>query len=153
MDESEKVQIDVCLKGLDISKDIKQEFLEEGNFAIAIYQITENPKDYNYVIVMEYAKQESLIKLLDSGMPGYHEDDGKLVCCSERGNPYRPTATTSNNIDDKLLKNKLIDAFNMCINMTNIYGLPSIEIRQIDILKKINTFNFTAHSSMNIEVT
>ncbi|CAG8819274.1 15710_t:CDS:2, partial [Cetraspora pellucida] len=46
-------QINVCLKSLDNSKDIKQEFLEEvknqhehgGNSAIAIYGITKNPKD------------------------------------------------------------------------------------------------------------
>ncbi|RIB05513.1 hypothetical protein C2G38_2219442 [Gigaspora rosea] len=34
---------------------------------------------------------------------------------------------------------------------TLLYGLPSIEIRQIDILKKINTLTFTAHISMNIK--
>ncbi|CAG8735915.1 19881_t:CDS:2, partial [Cetraspora pellucida] len=49
-----KAQTDVCLKGLDNSKDIKREFLEE------------NPKDGNYMMVMEYAKQGSLRKLLDS---------------------------------------------------------------------------------------
>ncbi|CAG8838485.1 6155_t:CDS:2, partial [Cetraspora pellucida] len=46
-------QVDVCLKRLDDSKDMKQEFLEEvknqhthgGNSAIAIYGITKNPKD------------------------------------------------------------------------------------------------------------
>ncbi|CAG8781330.1 10913_t:CDS:2, partial [Cetraspora pellucida] len=48
------LQIDVCLKSLDNSKDIKQEFLKEG------------PKDGNYMMVMEYAKQGSLRKLLDS---------------------------------------------------------------------------------------
>ncbi|RIB15788.1 hypothetical protein C2G38_2092517, partial [Gigaspora rosea] len=66
--------IDVCLKGLDNSKDIKQEFLEEvknqhnygGISAITIYGITKNPKDGNYMIVIEYAKQGSLRKLLDS---------------------------------------------------------------------------------------
>ncbi|CAG8819709.1 23338_t:CDS:2, partial [Cetraspora pellucida] len=65
---------DVCLKSLDNSKDIKREFLEEvknqhkhgGNSAIAIYGITKNPKDSNYMMVMEYAKQGSLRKLLDS---------------------------------------------------------------------------------------
>ncbi|CAG8778680.1 17416_t:CDS:2, partial [Cetraspora pellucida] len=54
-------QIDVCLKSLDNSKDIKQEFLEEvknqhehgGNSAIAIYGITKNPKDGNYMMVMD----------------------------------------------------------------------------------------------------
>ncbi|RIB25746.1 hypothetical protein C2G38_2066689, partial [Gigaspora rosea] len=69
-----KAQIVVCLKGLDNSKDINQEFLEEvknqhnhgGNSAIAIYGITKNPKDGNYMMVMEYAKQGSLRKLLDS---------------------------------------------------------------------------------------
>ncbi|CAG8773641.1 2310_t:CDS:2, partial [Cetraspora pellucida] len=69
-----KAQIDVCLKGLDNSKDIEQEFLEEvnnqhkhgGDSAIAIYGITKNPKDANYMMVMEYAKQGSLRKLLDS---------------------------------------------------------------------------------------
>ncbi|RIB10638.1 hypothetical protein C2G38_2105558, partial [Gigaspora rosea] len=69
-----RTQIDVCLKGLDNSKDIKHEFLEEvknqhkhgGNSAIAIYGITKNPKNSNYMIVMEYAKQGSLRKLLDS---------------------------------------------------------------------------------------
>ncbi|RIB18937.1 kinase-like domain-containing protein [Gigaspora rosea] len=69
-----RAQIDVCLKSLDNSKDIKKEFLEEvknqhnheGNSAIAIYGITKNPKDSNYMMVMEYAKQGSLRKLLDS---------------------------------------------------------------------------------------
>ncbi|CAG8699703.1 14494_t:CDS:2, partial [Cetraspora pellucida] len=67
-------QIDVCLKSIDNSEYIKQEFLEEvknqhehgGNSAIAIYGVTKNPKDGNYMIVMEYAKQGSLRKLLDS---------------------------------------------------------------------------------------
>ncbi|RIB22982.1 kinase-like domain-containing protein [Gigaspora rosea] len=67
-------QIDICLKGLYNSKDIKQEFLEEiknqhkygGKSAIVIYGITKNPKDGNYMIVMEYAKQGSLRQLLDS---------------------------------------------------------------------------------------
>ncbi|CAG8747484.1 8419_t:CDS:2, partial [Cetraspora pellucida] len=65
---------DVCLKSLNNSKDIKREILEEvknqhklgGDSAIAIYGITENPKDGNYMMVMEYAKQGSLRKLLDS---------------------------------------------------------------------------------------
>ncbi|RIB17917.1 hypothetical protein C2G38_2087103, partial [Gigaspora rosea] len=69
-----KAQTDVCLKGLDNFKDIKNEFLKEienqhkhgGNSAIAIYGITKNLKDGNYMIVMEYAKQGSLRKLLDS---------------------------------------------------------------------------------------
>ncbi|CAG8812515.1 24554_t:CDS:2, partial [Cetraspora pellucida] len=65
-------KVDVCLKGLDNSRNIKQEFLEEnqhkqgGESAIAIYGITKNPKDSNYMMVMEYAKQGSLRKLLDS---------------------------------------------------------------------------------------
>ncbi|RIB09163.1 kinase-like domain-containing protein [Gigaspora rosea] len=67
-------QIHVCLKGLDNSKDIKQKFLEEvknqykhgGNSAVAIYGITKNPKDGNYIMVMEYAEQGSLRKLLDN---------------------------------------------------------------------------------------
>ncbi|RIB05712.1 hypothetical protein C2G38_2117753, partial [Gigaspora rosea] len=66
-------QIDICLKGLDNSKDIKQKFLEkvknqykhESNSAIAIYGITKNPKDSNYMIVIEYAKQGSLRNLLN----------------------------------------------------------------------------------------
>ncbi|RIB18373.1 hypothetical protein C2G38_2184773 [Gigaspora rosea] len=44
-------KVDVCLK---------------GNSAIAIYGLTKNPKDGNYMIVMEYAKQEILRKLLNS---------------------------------------------------------------------------------------
>ncbi|RIB04311.1 hypothetical protein C2G38_2008406 [Gigaspora rosea] len=67
-------QIHICLKGLDNSKDIKQEFLEEiknqhkhgGHSAITIFGITKNPKDGNYMIVMEYAEQGSLRKLLDN---------------------------------------------------------------------------------------
>ncbi|CAG8466011.1 17632_t:CDS:2, partial [Cetraspora pellucida] len=69
-----KPQIEVCLKSLDNSKDKIQEFLKEveiqykhgGYSAIAIYGITKNPKDNNYIIVMEYAKQGSLRKLLNS---------------------------------------------------------------------------------------
>ncbi|CAG8729399.1 21338_t:CDS:2, partial [Cetraspora pellucida] len=67
-------QIDVCLKSLDNSKDIKQELLEEvknqhehgGDSEIEIYGITKNQKDGNYMMVMEYAKQGSLRKLLGS---------------------------------------------------------------------------------------
>ncbi|CAG8470044.1 22389_t:CDS:2, partial [Cetraspora pellucida] len=69
-----RAQIDICLKDLDNSKDIKQEFLEEvknqhkhgGNSAIEIYGITKSPKDGKYMMIMEYAKQGSLRKLLDS---------------------------------------------------------------------------------------
>ncbi|RIB14065.1 kinase-like domain-containing protein [Gigaspora rosea] len=67
-------QINVCLKSLDNSKDISREFLEEvknqheygGDSAIRIYGVTKNPKDSNYMMVMEHAKQGSLRKLLDS---------------------------------------------------------------------------------------
>ncbi|RIB05854.1 kinase-like domain-containing protein, partial [Gigaspora rosea] len=69
-----KPQIEVCLKSLNNSKDINQEFLKEvknqhksgGNSAIAIYGITKNPKDDNYMMVMHYAKQRSLRKLLNN---------------------------------------------------------------------------------------
>ncbi|RIB22480.1 kinase-like domain-containing protein, partial [Gigaspora rosea] len=64
----------VCLKSLNGSKeDIKREFLNEvenqhkhGGNAIPIYGITKNPDDGNYMMVMQYAKQGSLRKLLDS---------------------------------------------------------------------------------------
>ncbi|RIB28581.1 kinase-like domain-containing protein, partial [Gigaspora rosea] len=64
----------VCLKSLNGSKeDIKREFLNEvenqhkhGDHAIAIYGITRNPDDGNYMMVMQYAKQGSLRKLLDT---------------------------------------------------------------------------------------
>ncbi|RIB20272.1 kinase-like domain-containing protein [Gigaspora rosea] len=67
-------QKNVCLKSLNGSKDIKGEFLNEvenqhkhgGKSAIAIYGITRNPEDGNYMIVMQYAKQGSLRKLLDN---------------------------------------------------------------------------------------
>ncbi|RIB28583.1 kinase-like domain-containing protein, partial [Gigaspora rosea] len=68
-------QIRVCLKSLKGSKeDIKSECLNEienqhkyvGNSAIAIYGITRNPNDGNYMMVMQYAKHGSLRKLLDT---------------------------------------------------------------------------------------
>ncbi|RIB20862.1 kinase-like domain-containing protein [Gigaspora rosea] len=67
-------QMDVCLKSLDNSKNVKRAFIEEienqhkhgGNSAMKIYGITKNPKDGNYMIVMEYAKKGSHRKLLDS---------------------------------------------------------------------------------------
>ncbi|RIB09641.1 hypothetical protein C2G38_2208266 [Gigaspora rosea] len=34
--------------------------------------------------------------------------------------------TTSNDVGDKLLKNNLIEAFNICIKMTNIYTLEDL---------------------------
>ncbi|RIB07246.1 concanavalin A-like lectin/glucanase domain-containing protein [Gigaspora rosea] len=40
---------------------------------------------------------------------------------------FKFAATTSNDIGDELLKNKLIEAFNMCINKTNIYTLEDLE--------------------------
>ncbi|RIB14505.1 kinase-like domain-containing protein [Gigaspora rosea] len=68
-------QRNVCLKNLNSSKEsIKIEFLNEienqhnhgGDSAIAIYGITKNPEDSNYMMVMQYAEQGSLRKLLDS---------------------------------------------------------------------------------------
>ncbi|RIB04422.1 kinase-like domain-containing protein [Gigaspora rosea] len=67
-------QTNVCLKSLHNSKDINKDFLEEvenqhyhgGDSAIAIYGITKNPQDSDYMIVMQYAEQGSLRKLLDS---------------------------------------------------------------------------------------
>ncbi|RIB09450.1 kinase-like domain-containing protein [Gigaspora rosea] len=68
-------QSSICLKSLNGSKDnIKREFLNEvenqhkhrGSSAIAIYGITRNPDDDNYMMVMQYAKQGSLRKLLDN---------------------------------------------------------------------------------------
>ncbi|RIB20739.1 kinase-like domain-containing protein [Gigaspora rosea] len=70
-----KPQRCVCLKSLNDSKeDIKMEFLNEvenqykhgGRSAIAIYGITRNPDDGNYMMVIQYAKQGSLRKLLDN---------------------------------------------------------------------------------------
>ncbi|RIB01627.1 hypothetical protein C2G38_2294935 [Gigaspora rosea] len=56
-----KPQIEVCLKSLNNSKDINQDFLKEvknqhkngGDSAITIYGITKNPKDDNYMMVMQ----------------------------------------------------------------------------------------------------
>ncbi|RIB21121.1 kinase-like domain-containing protein [Gigaspora rosea] len=68
-------QRSVCLKSLNGSKDdIKSEFLNEfenqhkhgGISAISIYGITSNPDDGNYMMVMQYAIQGSLRKLLDN---------------------------------------------------------------------------------------
>ncbi|RIB25586.1 kinase-like domain-containing protein [Gigaspora rosea] len=68
-------QTSVCLKSLNGSKeDIKREFLNEvenqhelgGRSTIAIYGITRSPDDGNYMMVMQYAKQGSLRKLLDN---------------------------------------------------------------------------------------
>ncbi|RIA99986.1 hypothetical protein C2G38_2236178 [Gigaspora rosea] len=55
--------------------------------------------------------------------------------------------TTSNDMGDELLKNKLVKAFNMCINMTNIYTLEdlvnSLKIEQNTVaLKFRGKFNF-----------
>ncbi|RIB09873.1 kinase-like domain-containing protein [Gigaspora rosea] len=67
-------QINICLKSFNGSKErIKVEVLNEvenqhnyrDDSAIRIYGITKNPKDNNYMIVMQYAKQGSLRKLLD----------------------------------------------------------------------------------------
>ncbi|KAF0539809.1 AIP3-domain-containing protein [Gigaspora margarita] len=43
------------------------------------------------------------------------------------GENEEDVATTSNDMGDKLLKNKLIKAFNMCINTMNIYTLEDLE--------------------------
>ncbi|RIB03727.1 hypothetical protein C2G38_2254819 [Gigaspora rosea] len=55
-------------------------------------------------------------------------------------------ATTSNDMGDELLKNKFIDAFNMCINTTNTYTLEDLEnslnIKQDTALKFRGKFNF-----------
>ncbi|CAG8676983.1 12606_t:CDS:2, partial [Cetraspora pellucida] len=67
-------QIEVCLKSFDNSKYMKQEFLNEianqhnhgGKPVIDIYGITKNPNNDNYMVVMEFAKQGSLRKLIDS---------------------------------------------------------------------------------------
>ncbi|RIB17567.1 kinase-like domain-containing protein [Gigaspora rosea] len=59
------VWIDGYISELDYQK-VKNQHKHGGNSAIAIYGITKNPKDGNYMMVMEYAKQGSLGKLLDS---------------------------------------------------------------------------------------
>ncbi|RIB20858.1 kinase-like domain-containing protein [Gigaspora rosea] len=69
------VWIDGYIKGLNRMKnewkrqsqtDIENQHKNGGNFAIKIYGVTKNPKDGNYMIVMEYAKKGSLLRLLDS---------------------------------------------------------------------------------------
>ncbi|CAG8455593.1 9643_t:CDS:2 [Cetraspora pellucida] len=124
---SRKGQIDVCLNGLDNSKDIKQEFLEEvknqhkhgGESAIAIYGITKNPKDGNYMMVMEYAEQGSLRKLLDSYRPKIRCEVPQLFLdlmnkCLDAEPRNRPTAeelanTLNNFFRD--LKNKRTELY------------------------------------------
>ncbi|CAG8650936.1 17703_t:CDS:2, partial [Cetraspora pellucida] len=97
-------QINVCLKSLDNSKNIKQEFLEEvknqhehgGNSAIAIYGITNNQKDGNYMMVMEYAKQGSLRNLLDSKY-------GELNWASKEGTELYKQIKNIKNLDKNFL--------------------------------------------------
>ncbi|RIB01954.1 concanavalin A-like lectin/glucanase domain-containing protein [Gigaspora rosea] len=60
---------------------------------------------------------------------------------------FKFAETTGDDIDDKLLKNKWIDAFNMCINTMKIYTIEDLEnfleINQYTALKFRVKFNFT----------
>lgn len=64
----------VCLKSLNNSKRLTGEFLKliknqhkcQGKSVITVYGITKDPKDNNYMVVMQYAKRGSLQKLLDN---------------------------------------------------------------------------------------
>ncbi|RIB26953.1 concanavalin A-like lectin/glucanase domain-containing protein [Gigaspora rosea] len=66
---------------------------------------------------------------------------------------FKYAEATSEDIDDELLKEKWIDAFNMYINTTNIYVLEDLEnslkIKQDTTLKFRGKFNFTMGSYEN----
>ncbi|RHZ89637.1 hypothetical protein Glove_13g108 [Diversispora epigaea] len=65
--------VEVCLKSLNTSTH-KSEFLQEienqlifrGIWAVAMYGITKNPTEKEYMMVMQYAKHGSLRKMLNS---------------------------------------------------------------------------------------
>ncbi|RIB25779.1 kinase-like domain-containing protein [Gigaspora rosea] len=75
---------DVCLKSLNDSTDISSEFLQEvrsqlklrkKSAAIAIYGITKDPVTNNYIMIMDYAKEGSLRKLLNNKFNKLDWDD------------------------------------------------------------------------------
>ncbi|RIB10102.1 concanavalin A-like lectin/glucanase domain-containing protein [Gigaspora rosea] len=80
---------------------------------------------------------------------GLHRQ-GQAIEVNFGSRKFKYAATTSNNMGDELLKNKLIDAFNMCINTANIYTLEdlknSLKIKQDYALKFRGKFNFTMGS-------
>ncbi|RHZ76290.1 hypothetical protein Glove_199g130 [Diversispora epigaea] len=65
--------IDVCLKKLNTSthkseflQEIKNQLIFQGLWAVAMYGITKNPIEKEYMMVMQYAKYGSLRKMLNS---------------------------------------------------------------------------------------
>ncbi|RHZ84298.1 hypothetical protein Glove_84g27 [Diversispora epigaea] len=68
-----RLQKNVCLKSLNIStnkggflQEIKHQLKFRGVWAIAIYGITKNPTENEYMMVMQYARYGSLRKMLNS---------------------------------------------------------------------------------------
>ncbi|RHZ57702.1 hypothetical protein Glove_384g12 [Diversispora epigaea] len=65
--------IDVCLKSLNPSihkseflQEVKNQHIFRGIWAVAMYGITKNPAEKEYMMVMQYAKYGSLRKMLNS---------------------------------------------------------------------------------------
>ncbi|CAG8547774.1 8115_t:CDS:2, partial [Cetraspora pellucida] len=160
----------VCLKRINDSKCINEDFLEEvknqhyygGDSSIAIYGITKDPRNSDYIIVMQYAKEGSLRKLLDSR---YHElnwickiDNLRYIsqglCAIHKARLIHKDFHSGNIVNQSLLSPYITD-FGLCkpvsqgSNSKELFGvLPYVAPELLKALKNGENIVYTQESDI-----